>query len=243
MLILERDRMLVRNGILRHSLLAKRLEQHANRNEYVHKLFGIDAHKSDGSCEKKHGGTGGLEYSPTYVEVILYMVDKLHLTPKDTFYDLGSGRGLVTNLVGLLTKAQVKGIEPVPEYVDNARRVSRDLGITNVRTIQLKADEADYTDGTVFYCYKPFTYNVIKKVAEKIRLETLGKNIRIVTFQNDFEWVQLGWLRRTNSAFFRPPGDPLDEMLSVFQPRTPSEHDLPNHRPQLKNKIIYPSKK
>ena len=50
-------------------------------------------------------------FVPTYTGDIKFIVDKLHISSKDVFYDLGSGNGKVVFLVEKLTGARVTGYE------------------------------------------------------------------------------------------------------------------------------------
>ena len=50
-------------------------------------------------------------FVPTYKSDVQFIVDKLKISSKDTFYDLGSGNGKVVFLVEKLSGAKTKGFE------------------------------------------------------------------------------------------------------------------------------------
>lgn len=50
-------------------------------------------------------------FVPTYAGDVKFIVDKLKISSKDIFYDLGSGNGKVVFLVEKLSGAKVKGFE------------------------------------------------------------------------------------------------------------------------------------
>lgn len=124
---------------------------------------------------------GGLGYQPTPLEGMVLVIKSLKLSKKDVFYDLGSGRGIFTNLVGLTTKCQVRGIEFSKKRATDSRKLSKLFGVDNVRTINANVLDVDFSDGTVFYMFNPFGHILTNDVADKIR-ETASDKAKIVTF-------------------------------------------------------------
>src|SRR5262249_25636914 len=59
-------------------------------------------------------------YQPTPARIILEIVKQTNLDPHDIFVDIGSGLGVVTTLVSLLSGAASIGIEVQPSYCRHA---------------------------------------------------------------------------------------------------------------------------
>ena len=116
-------------------------------------------------------------YQPTPARIIFEMVERAGLQPHDTFYDLGSGLGLVVILVKLLSGATAKGVEVDPAYCEYARRCARDLNLSGVDFINADARVAEYPGGTVFFLYTPFEGRMLQQVLD--RLEQVAKTRRI----------------------------------------------------------------
>ena len=121
-------------------------------------------------------------YQQTPARIILELVEKAHLTEQDVFYDLGSGLGQVPVLVHLLTGVTAKGVEFEPAYCDYARGSAAALNLSQVEFVNADAREADYSDGTVFFLYTPFTGKILQEVLEKLRRESQRRMIRVFTY-------------------------------------------------------------
>jgi len=133
---------------------------------------------------------------PTPARIVLELIKKSKITQADIFYDLGSGLGQVSILVGLLTGAKTKGVEFEPVYCDYAERCARELGLDHVEFINLDARDADYSDGTVFFMYTPFTGKLLQEVLEKLKHESRNRTIRICTYGPCTPYVSnQSWLR------------------------------------------------
>ncbi len=106
----------------------------------------------------------------------------LKLTKDDTFYDLGSGYGQVSNFLALNNpETAFKGVEFVAERAKKAAEVAEELGIKNSVFIQGDINNIDIADGTVFYMYNPFSRETLKAVAEKLKEAAKHKKIKIVS--------------------------------------------------------------
>lgn len=121
-------------------------------------------------------------YQQTPTRIIFELVEQAHLTGEDVFYDLGSGLGQVPILVNLLSGATAKGIEIEPAYCDYASRCAADLNLARVAFIHADARAADYSDGTAFFMYTPFTGKILQDVLEKLRRESRRRRIRLLTY-------------------------------------------------------------
>lgn len=121
-------------------------------------------------------------YQPTPVRVLLTLLDALPLTPTDVFYDLGSGLGHVPILVHLLTGLPAVGLEREPAYYAYARACADALHLPHVTFVQTDARDADFSEGTLFYLYTPFTGNILQTVLEKLKKHAQTRTIRLLTY-------------------------------------------------------------
>jgi hypothetical protein len=121
-------------------------------------------------------------YQPTPARHIFDLLDRIALTERDLFIDLGSGLGHVPLLVSICTGARCIGIELEAAYVDCARDSAQALNLNNVTFIQRDVRESDLSGGTVFYLYTPFTGTILRAVLNSLRQEALSREIRICTF-------------------------------------------------------------
>jgi hypothetical protein len=136
-----------------------------------------------------------IPYQPTPARVILEIVKQTHLSPHDTFVDVGSGLGVVPTLVSLLSGAAAIGIEIQPSYCRHADECVRRLNLSNVRFICQDARQADLSVGTVFYMYTPFKGSMLQQVLERLHAEGLRRRIRLCTYGPILsEAVQQPWL-------------------------------------------------
>ena len=67
-------------------------------------------------------------------------------------------------------------------YVDCARRSAQSLHVSRVAFIRQDAREADYSSGTLFYLYTPFTGTVLRTVLDRLREQASRRPIRICTY-------------------------------------------------------------
>jgi len=123
-----------------------------------------------------------VSYQPTPARHIFDLIGRTALTERDSLIDLGSGLGHVTLLASICTSANCTGIELEPSYVDCARKSARLLNLNNVRFIQSDARAADFSGGTVFYLYTPFTGTILREVLNSLGQEADRREIRICTF-------------------------------------------------------------
>ena len=98
---------------------------------FINGLFGMDAEP----VETRPLKPGMIGYQATPIRFILDLVERIPLTPDDVFIDLGSGLGRVALLVGLLTPAQVRGIEYDPGHCDYARQCAQRLPACAARAV------------------------------------------------------------------------------------------------------------
>ena len=138
---------------------------------------------------------------PTPVRIVLELVEEANITKDDVFYDLGSGLGQVPILVRLLTGAKTRGIEFEAAYCSYAQQCARRLNLSHVEFMNLDARDADYSDGTVFFMYTPFTGKLLQEVLEKLKGESRKRAIRICTYGPCTPHVSnQSWLRRVGQV-------------------------------------------
>jgi hypothetical protein len=144
-----------------------------------------------------------IAYHPTPARVILALIEHASLGAHDVFYDLGSGLGRVALLVGLLTAARVKGVEFEPAYYAYARQRAHNLRLSQVTFLNVDARAADYTDGTVFYLYTPFTGRLLQEVLARLQSGARTHPITLATYGACTRDVgQQRWLQPTVQQTF-----------------------------------------
>ena len=121
-------------------------------------------------------------YQPTPARHVFDLLDRLRLTAKDVFVDLGSGLGHVALLVAICTDAGTVGIELEPSYVECARRSTEQLNLANAKFLMQDAREADLSSGSVFYLYTPFRGAILRTVLDRLQLEAKTRMVRVCTF-------------------------------------------------------------
>jgi hypothetical protein len=121
-------------------------------------------------------------YQKTPARIIFELVEKCNLIKEDVFYDLGSGLGQAAILVNLLAGVTTKGVEFEPAFCYYSRDCAAELNLPNVTFINADARQADYSDGTIFFMYTPFTGKIMQEILELLRKESLMRKINIITY-------------------------------------------------------------
>jgi hypothetical protein len=138
-------------------------------------------------------------YQKTPSRIIFELVKKAHFTKNDVFYDLGSGLGHVCMLVNLLSEIRSIGIEFEPEFYNYSKYCAAELNLKNVEFINSDVRSADFSDGTVFFMYTPFTGSILETVLDKLRELSRKRIIRIFTYGPcTIEIAKQTWLISTN---------------------------------------------
>jgi Histone methylation protein DOT1 len=146
--------------------------------------------------ESKDLESGMIGYQATPARIILDLIQRAHLKADDVFCDVGSGLGRVVLLAGLLSAAQVKGIEFEPAYCTYAQQRAQSLHLSRVSFVNVDARQADYADGTVFFLYTPCTGRMFQEVLDRLHDEARVRPITIATYGPCTERVaQQPWLR------------------------------------------------
>ena len=138
---------------------------------------------------------------PTPARIVLELVEEAKIVKDDVFYDLGSGLGQVPILIRLLIGAKTKGIEFEPAYCDYAQQCVKRLNLSHVEFMNRDARDADYSDGTIFFMYTPFTGKLLQEVLGKLEAESRKRNIKICTYGPCTPHVSnQSWLRRIDQV-------------------------------------------
>lgn len=142
-------------------------------------------------------------YQKTPADVVFDLAEKIDLAPDDVFFDIGSGLGQVLILMHLLTGVTAKGIEFEPAFCNYAQHCAQQLNLPAVSFINTDARQADYTGGTVFFMFTPFTGGMMQDVLERLKQQALLRKITIITYGPCTSTItQQAWLR---------PGMPVGE--------------------------------
>ncbi|HNB53775.1 MAG TPA: class I SAM-dependent methyltransferase [Anaerolineales bacterium] len=121
-------------------------------------------------------------YQPTPAHIIVELNEKAQFSPDDLFYDLGAGLGQVSLLIHLLSGVAVRGVEVEPAFCQHARACAAELHLSEVSFLQTDARMADYSDGTMFFMYTPFTGKMLEEVLNKLRQVAQLRQIKIFTY-------------------------------------------------------------
>jgi hypothetical protein len=170
-------------------------------DDFLSSLFQVDYEPAE-----THSRSDEMIYlQPTPGRVILEMINELHFTQADRFYDLGSGLGRVPVLVSLLTGVSSVGIEVEPTYVDYSRSSALKLGTSNVEFRNLDARDADLSDGTIFFMYSPFTGSILRRVLEHLHDLSKRQPITLCTYGPCTPIIEReAWLHSVRSSHGRP---------------------------------------
>ena len=121
-------------------------------------------------------------YQPTPARHIFNLMSLTVLTADDVFVDVGSGLGHVPLVVSICTEARAIGIELEGAYVERARQCAERLGLKRAAFLQADARTADFSSGTVFYLYTPFTGAMLRAVLDRLKREAAARRIRVCTY-------------------------------------------------------------
>jgi hypothetical protein len=138
-------------------------------------------------------------YQPTPARHIFNLIGLSALTAQDVFVDIGSGLGHVPLLISICTDARAIGIELEGAYVERARQCAERLNLERVRFFEQDARLANYSSGTVFYLYTPFSGAMFEVVLDRLEHEAASRPIRICTYGPSTSVIAgQPWLRATS---------------------------------------------
>ena len=155
---------------------------------------------------------GMIRYQSTPASVILEMIDQSKFSKEDIFYDLGSGLGLVVNLVHILTGVRCVGVEYQPSYSRYAEQIAMDFGLDEVAFINADVRTVDISDGTVFYLFNPFGGHIFDAVMQNLFILAGKQEITICSYGTCTEEIaMLPWLEIDD------PDTKHDFKLAIFR--------------------------
>jgi precorrin-6B methylase 2 len=153
-------------------------------NAFYEYRLGIATHglynwKPDDWSQKEH-----TYYQAASYRRIFRILDALRLGPSDTLIDLGCGKGRVTCCASLYPISEVIGIEDMQElctHAENNLMLLRGKR-ARARILQGRAEEFEYTKGTVIYMFHPFGPKTLAAVLSQLDkgLRLNPRDIRIV---------------------------------------------------------------
>ncbi len=132
--------------------------------------------------EPVHAGPEMVFYQPTPARHIFAMITAGAISADDVLVDLGSGLGHVPLLVSICTGARTIGLEVEPSYVACARECAQRLDLSRVSFLEADARDADFSNGTVFYLYTPFSGSILRLVMNSLREQAAARPIKVCTF-------------------------------------------------------------
>jgi SAM-dependent methyltransferase len=164
--------------------------------DWLDELVGGILELGEPDGDAKPPGPEMVFYQPTPARHILRLIEVAGLTGDDVFVDLGSGLGHVALLISILTSARAVGVEVEAAYLASARECAARLRLGRAVFVEGDARRADFSVGTVFYLYTPFTGSMLAEVLARLRTESAGRAIRICTLGPCALVVaEEGWLR------------------------------------------------
>jgi Histone methylation protein DOT1 len=175
-------------------------------------VLGVGALRDDNAAETL---PEMIPYQPTPARIVLELVKRTNLGPGDIFVDIGSGLGIVSILVSLLSAAPAIGIEIDPSYCQYAKARARHVKASHVSFICQDARRADLSIGTVFYMYTPFRGAMLEQVLERLHAEGCRRTIRLVTYG---PILSAAVQQRRFSGFQRSPL--VSGSITIFQTRS-----------------------
>ncbi|MDI7860746.1 methyltransferase domain-containing protein [Rhizobiaceae bacterium n13] len=124
---------------------------------------------------------GHVHYATVSYTCTQSVLSKLDLSDKDTFVDVGCGKGRVVCLAAKQKVAEVIGIEYSPNLASIAERNIGSLKgrRSPARILCQPAETSDYSDATVLYFFNPFEASLLDLVLCKIQADTLGRPMRM----------------------------------------------------------------
>ncbi len=132
--------------------------------------------------QTKYLEPGMVYYQKTPARIVFELAEKCQFAKEDVFFDLGSGLGQVAILVNLLVGVTVNGVEFEPAFCDYAIHCAAEFNLPQVTFINADARKADYSEGTIFFMYTPFSGEMLQEVLVLLRKESLMRKIKIITY-------------------------------------------------------------
>ena len=162
------------------------------RDDFMASIF---QHSDPGNVSSP-GSREMIAYQPTPVRHVLHLLKSVTLSANDLFVDLGSGMGHVPLMMAMLGGVRSLGIEIEPAYVTNAERCARTLQLEDASFVAADARDADFSEGTIFYLYSPFTGSILDQVLDSLRKQSLLRPIKVCSLGPcTCHLAKEGWLK------------------------------------------------
>lgn len=138
-------------------------------------------------------------YGETFFSTLETIAKALNLNGEDVIYDLGCGRGRSIFWFNAMYQCRAIGVEINPEFVIQARKIQKKVGVKEVEFIFANLMDVDYLDATVIYFYgTAFTDEAITRLVEHFRTLKSGTRIVSVSYPlNDYTNAPLFELQQT----------------------------------------------
>lgn len=138
-------------------------------------------------------------YATMFYSTIRKVLDRLSLTPDDTFVDIGCGKGRVVCLAALHNVKRVIGVELSADFCTVAEANSRALRgrRAEIEIHNISAQNFDYSGGTVLFLFNPFGAGTLDDVLQKISSEVTDKSRLRIAYANpahDDVFARHAWL-------------------------------------------------
>lgn len=119
-------------------------------------------------------------YGETPLTTFDYIVKASGITNKDTFYELGCGRGRTCFWIHSFVGCKVIGIDYIPEFIARAQKIVNKYHLKNLEFKCNDITKENYNDATVIYLYGTcLEDHEIENLIQ--RLKSLPKGVKIIT--------------------------------------------------------------
>ena len=116
-------------------------------------------------------------FVPTYASDVKFFVDKLGISSKDIFYDLGSGNGKVVLMVEKLSGAKTKGFERTL-WTHWWAKLQKLLTHSHAEFSTQDFFKASWSEANIIYCY--LYPPLMGRIQEKFKAEMKPGSIAVV---------------------------------------------------------------
>jgi hypothetical protein len=159
-------------------------------------------------------------YQKTPARVLFYLAGRLHPDPcpqhaqaaTQRFVDIGAGLGQVVILFHLLTGIPSHGIDIEPAFIGYAQTCAQELALSQVTFLKADALSADFSQGSIFFLYTPFSGKMLQEVLDRLQKVAALRPITLISYGPITETIQsLPWVRPVADLTNAP------ESLGVFR--------------------------
>jgi multimeric flavodoxin WrbA/SAM-dependent methyltransferase len=150
----------------------------------LEKPRGLDFHLRNKQLKIKSGGKS-LGYAITPESHLKQIFSAVEITGKNSFIDIGCGKGYVVTKAAEQPYNKITGIDIVPELIRTAQKNLSVLKLENrVNLCLADATTYNYDDYDHFFLYNPFSADILKTVVRSIigSLERKPRSIIIIYF-------------------------------------------------------------